>query len=172
MADKAWVLLGMMGAGKSAVGRALAALSGRQHVDTDQMLQARLGRPISQLFRIYGEQTFRDHETSILRSLQPQRQVISTGGGIVTRDENWQELKRLGVTVFLDADISDLVRRLAASKKRRPLLEVDDWESRVEAILAERRPLYARADLRVCISGVSIEECAALVLKRIQEVED
>src|SRR5690349_9779443 len=101
--ERCWILLGMMGAGKSAVGRALAELSGREFVDTDLLLQQRLGRPISQLFAVYGEDAFRDHETSILRSLEPLPVVLATGGGIVVREENWSELRRLGTTIYLRA---------------------------------------------------------------------
>src|SRR5437588_3585265 len=102
----------MMGAGKSAIGRSLAKLSGRTHVDTDLLLQNRLGRPIPQLFQIYGESAFRDHESSILRSLEPAESVISTGGGIVMRPSNWDELRRLGVTVFVEVEVEELIDRL------------------------------------------------------------
>src|SRR3954464_1775303 len=90
--ERCWILVGMMGAGKTSLGRSLAGLSGREHLDTDHLLQRRLGRPIPQLFNIYGEATFRDHETSILKGLEPGPSVISTGGGIVLRPVNWVEM--------------------------------------------------------------------------------
>src|SRR5437868_3400733 len=99
--ERTWVLVGMMGAGKSAVGRALAGLAAREFVDTDQLLQNRFGRPVSQIFQHYGEETFRDHETNILRGLAPGRFVLSTGGGIVLREANWLEMRRLGVVIYL-----------------------------------------------------------------------
>src|SRR5450631_3409697 len=74
--ERCWILVGMMGVGKSAVGRELAVRTGREFVDTDQMLQNRLGRPISQLFQIYGESAFRDHETAILKSIVPSLAVV------------------------------------------------------------------------------------------------
>ena len=77
--ERCWILVGMMGAGKTSVGRALAERSGRPFRDTDLMLQTRFGRPVSQIFRVYGESTFRDHETSILRSLEPEACILSTG---------------------------------------------------------------------------------------------
>src|SRR5436305_10342105 len=132
----------MMGAGKSAVGRSLARQSSRIHIDTDLLLQNRLGRPIPQLFQIYGEPAFRDHESSILRSLEPGENVISTGGGIVLRTTNWDELRRLGVTVFVEVEVEELIERLEQSKKKRPLLQSEHWRQRVRDLYAERRALY------------------------------
>ena len=120
--ERGWILLGMMGAGKSSIGRNLAEASHRPFLDTDLLLQNRLGRPVSQIFQVYGEATFRDHETSILRNLEPEPVVLATGGGIVLREENWTEMRRLGITVFLDAAFETLTERLARSKKKRPLL--------------------------------------------------
>jgi len=157
----------MMGAGKSAIGRSLAKMSGRSHVDTDLLLQHRLGRPIPQLFQIYGEMAFRDHETSILRSLEPGDTVISTGGGIVLRPENWDELRRLGVSVFVEVGIQELIERLEKSKKKRPLLQVENWRTRVHELYEQRRHLYEQADLRVAISGLEIDRAAELVYEQI-----
>lgn len=160
----------MMGAGKSAVGRALAELSGRQFVDTDLMLQHRLGRPIPQLFQIYGEHAFRDHENAILRGLEPGEIVLSTGGGIVVRDENWTELRRLGTTIYLQAKPEALIGRLEASKKRRPLLEVDDWQERVRELLTAREQCYLKADLVVELQDEEIVDSANRVLGMLGEL--
>lgn len=159
----------MMGAGKSTVGREVARLAGRPFFDTDQMLSYRLGRPIPQLFSIYGESAFRDHETAILRSLEPQAGVLATGGGIVVREANWTEMRRLGTTVFLDVDRTALAGRLARSKKKRPLLAHEDWEERFDQILAARRGLHERADRRVVIGSESLEEAARKVLACMED---
>src|SRR5688572_5498908 len=140
--DRCWILLGMMGAGKSSVGKALARLSGRDFVDTDGLLQQRFGRAVTQIFKIYGEDTFRAHETSVLKTLEPGAVVVATGGGIVIREANWTEMHRLGTTVYLHVSEELLLDRLAVSKKKRPLLEVEDWQGRVEQLLEKRRELY------------------------------
>ena len=137
----------MMGAGKSTVGRLLAEKAHRTFQDTDQLIVQRLGRPIGQLFSVYGQEAFRDHETSILRSLEPQKCVLATGGGIVLREANWIELRRLGVVAYLDIPVELLIERLEKSTKKRPLLAVDDWKERVSELLCERRPLYEKADI-------------------------
>src|SRR4051794_13739349 len=116
--ERCWILVGMMGVGKSAVGRELAVRTGRSFLDTDQLLQHRLGRPVSQLFQIYGEDAFREHETSILRSLEPCDAILSTGGGVVTREANWVELRRLGTVAYLKATEEEIIARLTVSKKR------------------------------------------------------
>jgi shikimate kinase len=161
----------MMGAGKSAVGRELAARTGREFKDTDSLLQHRLGRPVGQLFDIYGETAFRDHEASLLRSLEPGFIVLSTGGGIVVRPENWPELQRLGTTVYLKATEDDLIDRLTKSKKRRPLLEVEDWQDRLRNLMAQREPLYSQAEVIVQLQGDDIESAADRVEQAIEEAE-
>lgn len=164
--DDSWILLGMMGAGKSTVGKALAGLAEREFLDTDVLLQARLGRPIPQIFQIYGEATFRDHETSVLRDLQPNPCVLSTGGGIVLRPENWTEMRRLGRTIFLDCSAEILIERLRISRRKRPLLECEGWEDRLRTMLNARLPLYRQADITIQMDDAEIETAA----QRVHEI--
>jgi shikimate kinase len=168
--ERAWILIGMMGSGKSTVGKLLAEKADRTFHDTDQMVVHRLGRPIHQVFAVYGQDAFRDHETSILRGLQPGPIVLATGGGIVLREENWTELRRLGTVVFLDLPAELLIQRLRKSPRRRPLLEVEDWEDRLRTILLERRPLYERADLAVRIETENLEEAAQKLYESLSVV--
>lgn len=168
MSDKAVILVGMMGVGKSTLGTRIAESLDREFVDTDRLLVQRLGRPISQLFAIYGEQTFREHETAILRSLEPGPRVISTGGGIILKEENWVEMKRLGTTVFLDVPVDRIIERLRNSKKRRPLLEVKDPDSKIREIYKARLPLYLKAEVRVEIADEEIEMALETALKTIE----
>jgi shikimate kinase len=158
--NRCWILVGMMGVGKSAVGRELAHRTGREFLDTDLMLQHRLGRPVSQLFQIYGEAAFRDHETSLLRSLEPSFSILSTGGGIVVREPNWPELRRLGTVVYLRASDTEIIERLTQSKKKRPLLQVENWEERVKNLLNTREELYRQADAIVELDGEGITHAA------------
>lgn len=157
----------MMGSGKSTVGRLLAERAQRRFVDTDQLVVHRLGRPIHQLFSIYGQDAFRDHESSVLKSLKCDDFVLATGGGIVLRDTNWIELKRLGIVAFLDLPLDVLAQRLERSAKRRPLLEVENWEGRLAEIYAERRPLYQKADLTLELESEDLEEAATKLYERL-----
>lgn len=165
---RSWILLGMMGAGKSSVGRALAELSGREFMDTDLLLQHRFGRPIHQIFDVYGEEAFRLHETSVLRSIEPALAVLATGGGIITRPDNWTELRRIGTTIYLDASAETIIARLTVSKKKRPLLMADAWPEKVMGLLEQRRPLYEQADLRVVVDTDDVRSVAERVLNVVQ----
>lgn len=156
--DRCWILLGMMGSGKTTVGQLLARKADRLFWDTDSLLQAKLGRPVSQLFHVYGEEAFRSHETALLASLEPAAAVLSTGGGIVVRPENWQHLRRLGHTVYVRVAPEVLKSRLKRSKRRRPLLWREDWQDRIDEILAERHELYEQADETVDIGNEGHDE--------------
>lgn len=158
----------MMGAGKSAVGRCLADLTGREFRDTDRLLSTRLGRPITQLFSIYGEEAFRAHETAILRQLEPGPYVLATGGGMIMREENWTEFRRVGLTIFLNFPTEVIIKRLGASKKKRPLLLRDDWETVVYELYEKRRSHYEKADIHVTPVEGDIGETAQLVLSALQ----
>lgn len=169
--DRAWILLGMMGSGKSSVGRRLAELAEREFKDTDQLLQYRLGRPIGQLFDLYGEEAFRSHENHVLRDLSPGPYVLATGGGIVLREDNWGELRRLGTTIHIKLPPETLTQRLAESKRRRPLLEVENWEERLMKLISARADLYAQADLTVEPFGLDVEGTARAILMKLQELD-
>lgn len=164
------MLVGMMGAGKSTVGRLLAEELGVGFKDTDSLIESRLGRPTSQVFKLFGEDTFRQHETAILRSLPPDDDVLATGGGIVLRDENWVEMRRLGPVVFLDVEAERLRERLRKSKRKRPLLERDDWEKVFDDLLESRRPLYMQADIVVDVNTEDFSETIAKILSKIEEL--
>jgi shikimate kinase len=167
------VLVGMMGSGKSVLGMALAEALEVPFIDTDRLFEARLGKPISLWFEQYGEASFREHETLTLQSLEPEPAVLSTGGGIVLREENWAEMRRLGTVVYLDVPPAAIKERLRTSKRRRPLLMHEDWEDRFDKIYAERKPVYSRADIVVRLDfkdiGSAVEELIGELCKRWQE---
>jgi shikimate kinase len=162
-----WTLIGMMGAGKTSIGRKLAAATERQFVDTDTLLQNKLGRTIEKIFEFYGEQAFRDHETRTILEIEPSPIVLSTGGGAVIRPENWNHLQSIGPTVYLKASADTLIERLRESKKKRPLLNFDDWEDRVRSILAARESIYQQASIIINLDSLPIEDASEEVLKAL-----
>lgn len=161
------VLVGMMGCGKTTIGRMLAERLQVPFCDTDHLLQHRLGRPIHQLFELYGEDTFRRHESRILKDLPREDRVLATGGGIVVRPENWPELERLGTTVFLDVAEQALIERLKTAKKRRPLLETENWEQKVHELRTQRLPLYSQAQIRVVLERDDFDSVVGQILERL-----
>ncbi len=170
MIERYWILLGMMGSGKSTVGRELARRHDRPFEDTDEILRQRFGRSIGGVFSVYGEEAFRDHETSILKSLTPKGAVLATGGGIVLRAANWAEMSRLGTSIFMDVQPEKLKVRLLKSRRRRPLLESEDWESTFDQIYSERIDIYRKADIRICLDDEDLDVTVELLGKALEQV--
>lgn len=145
-------LIGMMGAGKTTIGRQLAASLGYQFFDTDSVVEQASGQSVSQLFSTAGEPAFRDLETQVLAELSTYRRlVIATGGGIVLKQSNWSYLQH-GIIIWLDVPIATLVDRLKTDTTR-PLLQTEDPQAKLQALLKDRQPLYQQADLQISITA-------------------
>lgn len=159
------VLVGMMGAGKTAVGRALAARTGVDLRDSDAEIVERARLSIPEIFERYGEAFFREKETQVIeRLLDGEPCVLSTGGGAWMSAANRALLTQAAAVVWLEADIELLWSRVR-HKTTRPLLQTDDPRRTLEEIDAERRPIYALAPLRVAVSpSWSISETTERVL--------
>jgi shikimate kinase len=170
-APKSIVLIGMMGAGKSSVGRCLQRRTGLARLDIDEMLAVEFGIPIAQIFATHGEEKFRNAETNALRQLAPDRPaIIVTGGGIVLRNENASLLKKLGTVVWLIADEATLFER-ASRRNDRPLLQKDDPRAVYSELFRRREPLYAAAaDLQVDTAAKTHDEVADTILNKLEEV--
>lgn len=172
IAAKSIVLIGMMGAGKSSVGRCLQQRTGLTRLDTDEMVAAQFGIPIAQIFERHGEERFRIAETEVLRTLAPVRPaIVVTGGGIVVRAENVDLLKQLGTIVWVTADEAALFER-ASRRNDRPLLQKENPRAVFLDLLRKREPLYkAAADLRVDTSTMTHDEVAEAILSKLEEVD-
>lgn len=156
------VLIGLMGSGKSTVGRMVAQMLGFQFVDTDHLITDLAGCSIPDIFTREGEAGFRLRESAALRSLLGRRHcVIATGGGIVTQARNRPLLRHLGFITWLEADPKLLARR-TASNNDRPLLRGEEPPlQKLERLLMERKPLYKElADLRIQTDELSQQESA------------
>lgn len=136
------ILIGFMGAGKTVVGQLLAKELSLNFLDTDELVEAAAGKKISQIFQLDGEETFRQLETEVLKTLQDYDNfVLSTGGGIILKEENRQLLKALGQILLLWAKPEVVYERIK-NEKHRPLLQVPDPQAEVLKILTEREPIY------------------------------
>ena len=163
-------LVGMMGAGKSAVGRPLARALGYRFIDADSTLEQTTGCSIPEIFAEAGEDGFRALETSVLDQLAGWHSlVVATGGGVVTRPVNWGHLQQ-GVVIWLDAPEAMLLERLQADPTPRPLMADPDPAARLRQLLGERRALYAHADLHVMQEGESPEVVAARVIEALPSI--
>ena len=163
-------LIGMMGSGKSSTGRPLAERLGYGFVDVDAVIEQVAGSSIPEIFERDGEDSFRDLETQVLRSISERHSlVVATGGGIVTRSENWGMMHQ-GIVIWLDVERDQLLLRLQRDSTRRPLLQVNDPGEAVDSILGQRRPLYNEADLTVVIGTETADVVANGVLQLLPEL--
>ena len=143
------VLVGLMGVGKSSIGRRLANTLGLPFRDADEEIEKAAGRTIAEIFAERGEDDFREGERRVIaRLLEEPPHVLATGGGAFVNPEIRALIKRKAVSVWLKADISVLVRRVAR-KDNRPLLHGKDTREVLERLAEERYPAYAEADLSV-----------------------
>ena len=160
------VLVGFMGAGKSAVGHRVAALAGAAFLEMDAELERRAGKSIARIFAEDGEPAFRDLESQLAEEWGRKRgAVISCGGGVVLREANLRALEANGLLVCLTARPDVILARTARSQKR-PLLAGEDPEKKIRDLLAARAPYYAAIPVQIDTSDLGPEELAAQLLAR------
>jgi shikimate kinase len=144
------VLVGMMGVGKSSIGRRLAARLGMPFVDADTEIEKAAGMSIPDIFARHGESDFRSGEARVIaRLLDAGPQVLATGGGAFMNEGTRAAIKSKGVSIWLTADFDVLMRRIAKRKNDRPMLQTDDPAATLRQLLTVREPIYALADLTV-----------------------
>jgi len=167
---KGIVLIGFMGAGKSSIGRILARWLRMPFVDTDRAIEKKAGTSVAQIFAHAGEEVFRDMEHSALEELlSAPPAVVATGGGIVTREDNWPLLKELGAVVYLRGSADTLFERVRRHSHR-PLLNKPNPRESFETLLQQRLPLYERADVIVDTDENRSEDVANRLLKRLRQI--
>lgn len=160
------VLIGFMGSGKSSVGRHLAALTGHRFVDTDELVTAKAGCSIPEIFAERGEEYFRDLETACLQDLIGVCGIVlATGGGLVLREQNRELLRQIGTVTWLDAD-PDVIFERVSRNNRRPLLATDNPRETFDRLRSEREELYRQAsDVRLDTTGLTHEQAAKKTLQ-------
>ncbi|WP_414564164.1 MULTISPECIES: shikimate kinase [unclassified Anabaena] len=163
-------LVGMMGAGKTTVGKLLAQHLGYGFVDTDDVIAQAAGRSITQLFAEEGEAAFRQLESDVLAQVCAYTKLtIATGGGIVLQQKNWSYLHH-GLVVWLDVPVELLYNRLAEDTTR-PLLQDVDPKAKLRSLLEQRTPLYSQADVKITVTeGETPERIAQRVIETIPSV--
>ncbi len=169
------VLIGMMGSGKTTIGRILARKLSRAFLDTDREIEHRAGQTISEIFASQGESAFRAMETALLVELadRPRPAVIACGGGIIVQAENLALLKRIGPVVWLSMSTDHLVERLRYSRRQnRPLLQSEDWPGVVRRLMREREASYRQvADVTLAIDGLSPGQAVAEIMRHLRAIE-
>ncbi|MBD2609149.1 shikimate kinase [Scytonema hofmannii FACHB-248] len=171
-------LIGMMGAGKTTVGRELAKQLRYGFLDADNVIEETTKQSINQLFALEGEAGFRQIESDVLAQICSfTKLVISTGGGVILQQKNWSYLRH-GLIVWLDVPVELLCTRLALDTTR-PLLQDVDLKQKLRSLLEQRQSLYNQADLRISVSdeetptktATRVLEAIPTVLKQATDVE-
>lgn len=162
------VLVGLMGAGKSTVGRRLAKVIGRRFVDSDQEIELAAGCGVSDIFAIHGEQIFRDLEKRVIERLLDEKDIVlATGGGAWMQPPIRKAVGQKAVSVWLRADLDTLVERVE-KRNHRPLLETGDKRAILDKLMQERYKVYKKADLVVDSGNGPHEEVVNDIVKTLK----
>ena len=164
---KPLVFIGMMGAGKTAIGRRVAARLDIPFIDADSEIEAAAGCSISDIFELHGETAFRDGERRVIgRLLDGPIQVLATGGGAFIDQETRKVIEKLGISVWLRADFETLWRRVSR-RDHRPLLKTENPRETLSALIDQRYPVYAGANITVDSSDGPRDEMVERVIEAV-----
>ncbi len=162
-------MVGLSGSGKSTLGNILSSLSGYALVDTDAIIVKLQNRSINNIFETNGEEFFRTLETQVSKEISAfDKQIISTGGGIVLKEKNLEYLKQNGIVFYLKTSVNSLLKRLEGDNTR-PLLKTDDVKKKLENMLEIRGKLYEKADVTIETDKLTPEETAKEILRIYNE---
>lgn len=165
-------LIGLMGSGKTTVGRALARKLHKQFIDSDHEIEARTGASIPLIFEIEGESSFRQRESDVIRELTAREGIVlATGGGAILRPENREYLKTRGTVIYLRASVNSILQRTSHDKNR-PLLQTADPRSRIEQLAREREPYYLElADYIVETGRPNVQSLVQNIIAQLELAE-
>jgi shikimate kinase len=170
LGDRSIVLIGMMGVGKSSIGRRLGARLGIAFVDADAEIERAAGMSIADIFTRHGEESFRSGEARVIaRLLSTGPQVLATGGGAVMNPATRALIAARGVSIWLSAEFEVLLRRISKRKAERPMLQTADPAATLRELLAAREPVYAQADITVQSREVPHDAVVAEIVERLAD---
>ena len=162
-------LVGMMGAGKSHVGRELAEILGLKIYDSDKVIEDKAGQSVADIFKNFGEKKFRGAEhNTIIELLQRGPCIIATGGGALSNPETLEVLKEGSIMIWLDADFETLWERVQKSQTR-PLLQTDNPEKKLKTLMQDRHPLYAQSHIHFKMNAGSQQQAHEALIKALYE---
>ncbi len=165
------IMIGLMGAGKTTVGRRVAQRLGLPFADADNEIEKAAGKTIPEIFEDHGEQHFRDGERRVIaRLLASGQQVLATGGGAYMNEETRRNIAETGLAVWLRADL-DLLMKRVRRRSNRPLLNTENPEAVMRKLIEQRYPVYGLAEVIVDSRDVPHNAIVSEVLKAILELE-
>jgi len=166
-------LIGFMGVGKTAVGKALAKRLDKKFVELDSLIERKAGKPVPDIFHQDGEIAFRELEIEATKEIaQGKNQIIACGGGAVLNKINIDRLRKESILVYLTASHEILLKRVSTGRRERPLLKTSDQALTIQELLRFREPFYERAtDIKIDTTKLDIDTVADQIIVKIQENE-
>ena len=163
------VLTGMMGSGKSSIGKELSNILSLKFYDTDLEIEKMLNMTVSSIFKNKGENYFRKIEEKICIDLiNGDEKVVALGGGAVLNKKIREVVLKKSISVWIDADISTIVKRMKLSKNIRPMLDYKDLKNSISSILTERSPIYQLAKIKIKVTNISKKKIANEIKKKYE----
>ena len=163
-------LIGMMACGKSKTGPKLAQLLKYKFIDLDSLITTVAKKSIPKIFEEDGENKFREYESQCLQEIiKFPSLVVSTGGGVITKKENWGILRQ-GIVIWIDLEKKFAIQRLKKDSNNRPLLQSKDIETKYSEIFQSREGLYKQADLRIKVQNENIEQVAKKIINELYKI--
>jgi len=166
-------LIGFMGTGKTAAGKALAERLGKEFIELDALIELKAGKTIPEIFKQDGEIAFRELEIEVTKGVSGKKNVvIACGGGVVLNKINIDRLKGECLIVYLTASPKIILKRTSGDKNERPLLKVVDRTSEIQRLLKFRKPFYERAaDITINTSKLDINSVVEQIINKLKEGE-
>lgn len=166
-------LIGFMGTGKTAVGKALADRLDKEFVELDSLIEQKAGKTIPEIFSQDGEVTFRELEIEVTWEVAERKNaVIACGGGVVLNEINIERLRKECIIVYLTASPRVILKRTLSNENERPLLEVSNKAQRIQELLRFRKPFYERAaNIKIDTSKLDISSAVEQIIKKVKEDE-
>ena len=162
-------LVGLMGTGKTSVGRKMAHILGLPFADADQEIEEAAGCSIADLFKLYGEPAFRNGEERVIeRLLKEGAQILSTGGGAFMSKTTRERIAANGISVWLNTDLETLIRR-TNRRDDRPLLNTEEPAQTLRRLMEKRNPVYAKADVTIASNTETVDNAAKLAIRAVAD---
>lgn len=164
------VLIGYRGTGKTVVGKKLAEMLGRKLIEMDKLIIEKAGMSISEIIENYGWDRFRDLESEVAEKVsQLNNCIIDTGGGVILRSENVENLKKHGIIILLKADIESIIKRIKDDNQRPSLTRTKSFVDEVEDVMKQRKTMYEdAADFCIDTSKLTLEETVIRVIRYLK----
>jgi shikimate kinase len=166
-------LIGFMGVGKTAVGKALAGKLSKKFIELDSLIEQKAGKTIPEIFKQDGEIAFRELEIEVTKEVaKGKNQVIACGGGVVLNKINIDRLRNESIIVYLTASPKVILKRVSGGGMERPLLEASNQALTIQGLLTFRKPFYERAaDIKIDTSKLDVESIVEQIINKLEEDE-